>query len=94
MEEKPLLTYNTGAKKMGKLKKSTKDLMGLGITGMAGLGAIGAMGNIPGMPKEAAGVPKMAGIGVNLAMTGGLLQVTKDIFGEEKTKKKTTKRKK
>ena len=78
---------------MDKLKKSTKDMMGLGITGMAGLGAIGAMGNIPGMPKEASVVPKMAGVGMTLAMTGGLVQVTKDIFGEEKTKKKTTKKK-
>lgn len=76
---------------MTKLKKSTKDMMGLGITGMAGLGAMGAMSSLPGMPKEAAGVPKMAGIGMTLAMTGGLLQVAKDVVPQ--TKKKTTKKK-
>ena len=84
-------------KKTDKLKESTRGMMGLGITGMAGLGAMGAMSKIPGMPAEAAGVPKMAGIGVTLGMTGGLLNIAKDTFSVDKkkcVKNKKTKRKK
>lgn len=73
---------------MEKLKKSTKDMMGLGITGMAGLGAMGAMSNLPGMPKEASIVPKMGGVGINLAMTGGVLKIAKDMYSIDKTKSK------
>lgn len=76
---------------MDKLKKSTKDLMGVGITGMAGLGAMGAMSSLPGMPKEAAGVSRIAGVGVQLGAIGGLVQITKNIVPQ--TKKKTTKKK-
>lgn len=76
-----------------KLKDSTKDMMGLGITSMAGLGAMGAIGSMPGMPAEAKGVQKIAGIGMQLGAIGGLLNITKNILPEEETKKKKSKRK-
>jgi hypothetical protein len=74
---------------MDKLKKSTTDLMGLGIGGMAGLGAMGAMSNLPGMPAEAKGVMPLAATGVKLGMIGGMLHVAKDIVPEQKNEKHT-----
>jgi hypothetical protein len=79
---------------MDKLKKSTTDLMNLGIGGMVGLGAMGAIGSLPGMPAESKGVQKIAGTGVQLGMIGGLLNVTKNIIPmDEPVKKKKTKKK-
>ena len=78
---------------MNKLKKSTKDLMGVGITGMAGLGAMGTMSKLPGMPTQAKGLIPIAGVGVQLGAIGGLVQVTKNILPEQKTSKKTKRKK-
>lgn len=71
---------------MDKLKKSTTDLMKGGMMGMAGLGAMGAMSNLPGMPAEAKGVMPLAATGVKLGMIGGMFNVAKDMFGEDKPK--------
>ena len=78
---------------MKKLKQSTKDLVGVGITGMAGLGAMGAMSSLPGMPKQAKTLTPIVGAGVQIGGLGAMLQVTKNIFPEEKQKKKTKRKK-
>jgi len=75
-------------KKAKKLKDSTTDFMKMGMTGMVGLGAMGAIGSLPGMPAEAQNVQKMAGVGVTLGMTGGLLNIAQDTFSFDKKKKR------
>jgi hypothetical protein len=70
-----------------KLNTSTKNLIKGGIVGMGGLMVMGAMQNMPGMPKQAAGVTSIVGAGVTLGMVGGLMDVTKNILPEQSSAK-------
>ena len=77
---------------MKQTKNTMKDLMGVSIGGMAGLGAMGTLSKVPGMPPQATGVIPMAAVGVNLAQTGSLLNIVKNIVPDDKSKNKCSKK--
>ena len=85
--------------KNNELMDNAKDTIGLGIGSMAGLGAMGAMQNLPGMPKEAAGITSIAGSGLMLANVGQMaktgMSLTNTLTGatSSKPKKQATKTK-